>query len=619
MRQASRHGRLARLVDDPSTLLAYCSMRLVLTPPGKSVGSSHQGFIILIVPTGFRPSAYKEAAYFILDQAIEEWGEPRAKVRLACPPERVGSTERQISIFDLCGLRILIAASLDEVPKEVMFVANSIVQLEPPSARIISDARRLLRMPPLSEENVLSLVGKTENIILAGLLRADWLSEDIAALDNPCRWEVPAPDLFELPGFEELKVWAQGLLTDVAKWRDRELSWDEVSRGALLAGPPGAGKTFFTGALAKLLGFKLVCTTVGAWLASGNLNDALGAMRKSFNDAKTSRGAVLLIDELDSIGVRPDRPSGHPNEVFWQVLVNEFLSLINNPGEGVVVMGATNFPDRIDRAILRAGRIENYFELLPPDASTRAAILRYHAEGVLARESLMELAEELDGISAATLEKLVRNARKRARDEGRELELRDLQAELPEKLKYTSEQKFRLGVHEAGHALISLALGYASSAIIELKDGFDPEDPSRLGGITSYELIEDHLPTESSLLNRIAIALAGMAAEEAVFGDRSLGSGGMFGSDVERATTIARRMVASYGLGKTPVFIGQADQLGGLVLPASFEDEAIAILKTEYDRVSAMLAGQKGRVIALARDAATHRKVKIERNSRNAA
>ncbi|RWX21863.1 hypothetical protein EHI43_36835 [Rhizobium leguminosarum] len=222
----------------------------------------------------------------------------------------------------------------------------------------------------------------------------------------------------------------------------------------------------------------------------------------------------------------------------------------------------------------------------------------------------------LEGRSPAALEELVGTARKEARDEGRELDLRDLQAQIPEKRKYTPQQLFRLGVHEAGHALISLALGYATSATIEIKESFDPTATSYAGGQTSYDLVDDHLPTDTTLLNRIAVAIAGMAAEATVFADRSLGSGGLIGSDVERATAIARRLVASYGLGKTPIFFAAVEEVAGTTLPAALENEVVKILRIQYERVLGILVDQRHRLIAVAGDAAAHGSLRIERDVR---
>lgn len=457
MQRAQFRERFRDLAEDPSALLAYYGLRQAIKHR-RSAAAVDDGFVIFIIPSGFRTQPYKRAAYVILNSDAEEWGELRTRVRLANPPKRKGSTDSQPSIFDLRGLRVLIATHIDEVPRDVRFVASRIVTLQPPSARHINAVRRALGLPSLVDEYISAIVGRPENVILAGILKRQWSADDMLGLNDLDLPDTAGPSLFDLPGYEALKNWGRGLASDVDRWRRGSLDWKDVTRGAVVCGPPGVGKTYFAAALATALGFRLICTTVGSWQSAGHLDDMINAMRRSFDDARSKRGAVLFIDEFDSVGTRPIRPTGHPNEVYWQVVINEFLSLMNTPGEGVIVIGATNYIEWIDPAILRAGRIENHFELTPPDAPTRADILRYHAGGALPLESLIEIAKDLDGKSAAALEEMVRNARKEARGEGRGLELRDLQAQLPEKRKYTPEQMFRLGVHEAGHALVSLAL-----------------------------------------------------------------------------------------------------------------------------------------------------------------
>jgi cell division protease FtsH len=615
MERAQFRERFRDLAEDPSALLAYYGLRQV-TKHCRSAAAMDDGFVIFITPSGFRAQPYKRAAYVILNSAAEEWGVPRTKVRLANPPKKKGSIDTQPSIFDLRGLRLLIATHINEVPKDVRFVANRIVPLQPPTTRDINAVRRVLRLPLLAKEHAGMLVGKSENVIHAGILKREWLADDIAALDDLERPDIDGPSLFDLPGYRELKDWGRGIAKDVDRWRHGALDWKDVTRGVLVSGPPGVGKTYFASALATALRFRLVRTTVGSWQSAGHLDDMLNAMRRSFEEARSARGAVLMIDEFDSVGIRPTRPTGDRNEVYWQVVINEFLSLMNDPGSGVIVVGATNYLDWIDPAILRAGRIENHFTLTLPDSSTRAELLQHHTGGSIPPESLIEIANDLEGRSPAALEELVRDARKRARDEDRELELRDLRARLPERRKYTPEQMFRLGVHEAGHALVSLALNYASAATIEVKDSFDPTATSYPGGQTSYDLVDDYLPTETTLLNRIAVALAGMAAEAAVFDDRSLGSGGLIGSDIERATAIARRLVGAYGLGKAPVFYASVEEVAGKTLPAGLDDEVTEIVRSQYERVLAMLAHQRDRLLALAGDAAAHGLVRIEREVR---
>jgi ATP-dependent Zn protease len=179
---------------------------------------------------------------------------------------------------------------------------------------------------------------------------------------------------------------------------------------------------------------------------------------------------------------------------------------------------------------------------------------------------------------------------------------------------YTEADLFRLAVHEAGHALVALAVGYASAATIEIEKTFDRAALGYLGGVTEYELVEDNLPTETSLLNRIAVGYAGMAAEAVVFEDRSVGSGGTFGSDIERVTSIARRMVGSYGFGTTPAYLGAVDTLGDKPLPMPWEREVMKILDLQYRRVQELLGSERERVIALAADVVAHRFVRIARS-----
>ncbi len=114
-------------------------------------------------------------------------------------------------------------------------------------------------------------------------------------------------------------------------------------------------------------------------------------------------------------------------------------------------------------------------------------------------------------------------------------------------------------------------------------------------------------------MNRIAVALAGMAAEAVVFNDRSLGSGGLVGSDIEHATAIVRRLVGSYGLGETPFFVATPEALDDKKMPAALEAEAMRILREQYERVVGMLGGEKDQLITLAAQAAAYGKVMIER------
>ncbi|OWV68070.1 hypothetical protein ATY76_14275 [Rhizobium sp. R339] len=601
-----------RQSGDPGIFLASCTLVCALRAAGL-FRSGATGFVIFVVPRGYRTQEYEAAALGLLGAERGDWLDQQVKVRFANPPKKKGVSQKRVSIFDIKGLEVLIARDIGEVPKDVRFAATAVVLVERPTPGHINAVRRLSGRTSFSREVAAILAEKPQNALLAAVLQPNMAEGRIGEVNDLNRCETDAPSLFELPGYEELKPWARRLSSDLARWRSGELPWRLVNRGALISGPPGTGKSLFASALANALGVKLISTTIGSWQSEGHLDDTLAAMRKSFSDADDGDGSVLFIDEFDSIGKRSARPTHH-NDHYWQVVLNDFLYLLSNLGDGVVVIGATNLPEWIDPAILRAGRLENQFELALPDHKSRAGILKHHAGDAISLDSLTDLAENLDGASGADLEKLVRDAREAARSEGRELELRDLVNRLPEKMRYTAEQQLRLAVHEAGHALVALALGYATSVTIEIKDSFDPTATEFLGGLASYTLVPDHFPTETSLRNRIAVSYAGMAAEAAVYGDRSVGSGGTLGSDVERATSIARRMVASFGLGKTPIFLGTPKDLGEGPLPERLEAEVAQMLSEEWERVRAMLTQERERVLDLAAEVVTNRSVRIERD-----
>ncbi|QFY60488.1 AAA family ATPase [Rhizobium grahamii] len=609
--------RNQKLSKDSGMFLAGCG----LVRATKAIGRLRygvSGFLVFVVPPGYRTEEYEAAALAILgtlrDRWADDWVDKDIRVRLANPVRKKGAPHRPASIFDLKGLDILIARDIAEVPKDVRFAAMAVLFVEPPTAQHINAARRISGKAPLSDVVLSGVVNRPQNVVLAAVLKPSFDEDGIQEIDDFERLGSVGPSLFELPGYDEVKPWARDLVENVSRWRQRTLEWKLARASVLVSGLPGTGKTLFASALATALGMRLVSTTVGAWQSTGTLDDMLAAMRKTFDDVNDGKGAVLFIDEIDAIGTRLSRPSGHHGDQYWQVVVTDFLTLLSGLGEGIVVVGATNYPDWIDPAILRAGRIDDHFELSLPDRLTRAKILNHHAGGSLPLESLIDIAEELDGKAGADLERLVGKALNAARNEGRDIELSDLEAQLPEKLLYTSQQLLRLAAHEVGHALAALALGHAASATIEIKDSFDPSLDGFLGGKTTFDLVPDYFPTTTTLRNRIAVSLSGMAAEVAVFGDPSIGSGGTIGSDIERATAVARRMIGSYGLGKTPVFMGTVKELASKPLPERLEVEVSQILDEEYERVLSMMMDGRDRILALAADVVTHRIMKIERS-----
>lgn len=185
-----------------------------------------------------------------------------------------------------------------------------------------------------------------------------------------------------LSGYGAASVWANDLKTDLALWRTDELAWSEMSTRLLLSGPPGTGKTTFAKALCNSLDVPMIATSVAHWLEPGYLGDVLKVMTAAFEAAKAHAPSILFVDELDNIGRRGG--SGQHSD-YWDSLVNRLLELLDGTGrqDGVIIVAATNHPNRIDSALLRSGRLERHVTIEPPDTDTLIGILAHHLGGDL--------------------------------------------------------------------------------------------------------------------------------------------------------------------------------------------------------------------------------------------
>ncbi|KFB10847.1 AAA family ATPase [Nitratireductor basaltis] len=394
-----------------------------------------------------------------------------------------------------------------------------------------------------------------------------------------------------LSGYGEAAGWALALKEDLTLWREGQLQWSDMITRLLLHGPPGTGKTTFAKALANSLQLPLLATSVSTWLEPSALGEVLQRVRTTFEEAERNSPIVLFIDEIDGLGTR----GGHKDRdsSYWNSFINKALELLDGAvaREGVIIVGATNQPELLDRALVRSGRLETHIEIPLPDTKALLGILRHHLkrhlaiEGVDMEQRLLRLARRASGMSGADIERLVREARQRSRRERRDLSLDDVEARLRDHLPVLDDElRYRFAVHEAGHVVARTLTGVAEVKLVTIEGS---------GGrpYTLSSVNPDVLHHEEGLKNRILCNLAGRAAEEVTFGAPTLGAGGGPHSDLAQATVLSFILEASVGAGKVqPLVYHSADGWeDALANDADLKARVSARLDDAYDEALALV------------------------------
>jgi cell division protease FtsH len=328
------------------------------------------------------------------------------------------------------------------------------------------------------------------------------------------------------------------LVADVRAWRSGNLPWSEVSASVLLIGPPGNGKTLLAAAVAGSLEVPLISTSYSNCQRHGHQGDMLRALSDKVEEAIRNAPSVFFLDELDSFTHRnvPSRRNDYIVGVVNGLL--EHLSVLNDT-PGVVVMGATNFRDMIDPAIIRPGRFDTHLEIGHPE---RAAIIRLLTKAIgkgAGQFDLAPLADQLLGASGAQIVGIVREALGLARSEAVELQdqhLRDAASRVAQP--HDQDLLWRTAVHEAGHIAVAHQLGLPAARKATLTNS---------GG--SVEFPERPLECQTTVRHRIATLMGGRAAEQVILGTASNGAGLGPSSDLAEATRLAGRALFEWGFG----------------------------------------------------------------------
>ena len=396
-----------------------------------------------------------------------------------------------------------------------------------------------------------------------------------------------------------------------------------VPKGALLVGPPGTGKTLLAKAVAGEAGVPFFSLS-GADFVEMFVGVGASRVRDLFQNAKQHAPCIIFIDELDAIGRQRGVHVGAINDEREQTL-NALLVEMDGfeANTGVIILAATNRPEVLDRALLRPGRFDRQIVVDPPDLEGREAILKVHARGkrIGPDADLRRLAASTAGMSGADLANVLNEAALlTARRKAKAISQRDLKEAVekvvagPERRsrRLSPEDKRRVANHEAGHALVAAHSKHADPVH---KISIVPRGRAALGYTMQLPAEDQFLLTRSELQERLRGLLGGRAAEELVFGEISTGAQ----SDLERATTLARQMVALYGMSERLGLANCAQRpptfLAGPEFPPQrdcseqtareIDEEVRAILDRAYSEAKEMLVLYRAQLERVVRELVT--------------
>jgi cell division protease FtsH len=353
-----------------------------------------------------------------------------------------------------------------------------------------------------------------------------------------------------------------------------------IPKGVLLVGPPGTGKTLLAKAVAgeaavaffSISGSEFVEMFVGVGAAR---------VRDLFEQAKTNAPCIVFIDELDAIGKSrtSGRGIGFSNDEREQTL-NQLLAEMDgfDTSDGVILMAATNQPEVLDAALLRAGRFDRQVLVDRPDLKGREEILRVHVRKIkLAPDAdLHTIAARTPGMVGADLANIVNESALLAVRRGAAaVELRDLEEAIDrvmlglEKKRrvMTPAEKERIAFHEAGHALVAISVKFADPVH---RVSIIPRSIGALGHTLQLPTDERFLMTQPELEDRIAVLLGGRAAEEIHF-DGVVSTGAA--NDLDRASELARQMVTRFGMSEKLGELTYGNPLAAAFLKSIFDTE----------------------------------------------
>ncbi|MGE5247741.1 MAG: ATP-dependent zinc metalloprotease FtsH [Verrucomicrobiota bacterium] len=415
----------------------------------------------------------------------------------------------------------------------------------------------------------------------------------------------------DVAGIDEAKEELQEIVEFLRNPEKFQKLGGRIPKGVLLVGPPGTGKTLLSRAVAgeakvpffSISGSEFVEMFVGVGAAR---------VRDLFSQAAGQAPCIIFIDELDALGKARgiNVMGGHDEQ---EQTLNQLLVEMDGfeTNKGVIIMAATNRPEILDPALLRPGRFDRQVLVDRPDVNGREAILKIHSRKVVLGDdvNLHEVAARTAGFVGADLANLINEAALlAARKDKDAVSAGDLDeaidrvvAGLQKKNRVMNpKEKEIVAFHEAGHAIVAESVEHADPVH---KISVIPRGIAALGYTQQQPTEDRYLLTRAELLDRLAVLLGGRVAEELVFGEISTGAQ----NDLQRATDIARSMVAEYGMSDRLGLVTYERPRQGRFLPesspanksyseakaAQIDEEVARVVEEAHQRVREILSTRR--------------------------
>jgi cell division protease FtsH len=394
----------------------------------------------------------------------------------------------------------------------------------------------------------------------------------------------------------------------------------KIPKGVLLVGAPGTGKTLLAKAVAGEASVPFFSLT-GSDFVEMFVGVGAARVRDLFVQAQAKAPSIVFIDELDAVGKARGISPGFGGHDEHEQTLNQLLAELDgfDTQAGVIILGATNRPEILDRALLRPGRFDRQVVIDRPDLKGRDKILQVHTRKVTLADGLdlSVIAARTPGFVGADLANLVNEAALHAAREGKQaVDLADFDQAI-DRIVGGLERRSRIinpkekGIiahHEAGHALVAESRVHADKVS---KISIIPRGVAALGYTQQQPTEDRYLMTRAELVDRLDVLLGGRVAEEIIFGDVSTGAH----DDLQRASDMARHMVTQYGMSDAlglgtferpwqPLFLNgpsTGERGYGEDTARMIDVEVRSLLEAAHDRVRKTLAEERSVLEALAK------------------